>query len=227
MFLFLSGSASASDDRIQLLYFFSATCPHCTKTTPIVSELSKEYSVQGLVYGKADPGKLSFPVKRGTKKDSKRYALRGVPSLVVLMEGKTRQVFSGAPDIKDSRAFLSAFRKGALTVSESIKKGPQKMYSVVGWMEGRGEYFKNASFVLTDRKQAIVVKPWLPLEAVKSRFNKKRPRLMSDVMNKPIVLEGTLTKSNDEFQFEVSREINIDEFKKPQDLPQNAQKAQK
>ena len=205
--MFMSSSGSALDSRIHLIYYFSTTCPHCTKTTPIVSELSKDYGVEGLVYGKADPGKLGFPVKKGTKKDSKRYSLPGVPSLVVLMEGKTRQVFSGEPDIKDSRAFLRAFQKGALTVSESIVKGEQKKYSVVGWMEGRGEYFKNATFVLTDRKQAIVVKPWLPLEVVKSRFNKKRPRLMSDVMNKPIVLEGTLTKINDEFQFVVRREI--------------------
>ena len=197
-------------DALRVLYYFSATCPHCKQTTPIVSELSKEYPVQGFLYGKEDPGSLPFPVKKGTKKDSEQYNLVGVPVLVVLMDGKTRQVLAGEKSIRDARAFLSAFKKGALTVSEAIEKGPQKTYTVLGWIVSRGEYFKNARFSLTDRKRTISVKPWLPLEAIKAPFKKARPRLMSDVIDRPVFLEGRLTKINDDFQFTVRKEIIIE-----------------
>ena len=153
---------------------------------------------------------MTFPVKKGTKKDYKQYGLAGVPALVVLMDGKTRQVLSGENDIKASRTILNAFREGAVTVSEAIEHGPQEVFRVVGWMESKGEYFKNARFVLTDRKKTILVKPWLPLEAVKSPFKKTRPRLMSDVMNKPIVLEGTLIKNKEEFHLQVRKEIILE-----------------
>jgi thiol-disulfide isomerase/thioredoxin len=206
----ISSAFESKQDALRIFYFFSATCPHCKQTTPVVSELSREYAVQGFLYGKEDPGSLPFPVKKGTKTDSKPYNLTGVPVLVVLMEGKARQVLTGEKNIRDARAFLSAFKKGAVTVSEAFENGPQKTYTVTGWIESRGEYFKNARFVLTDRKRAIPVKPWLPLEAIKSPFKKARPRLMSDVMDKPVLLEGMLTKINDDFQFTVRKEIIIE-----------------
>lgn len=207
---FIPETSTASEPRIQLLYYFSTTCPHCKQTTPIVSNLSTDYSVQGLLYGKSDPGKLSFPVKKGTKKDSKRYDLEGVPVLVVLMDGITRQVLTGENEIRDVRAFLNAFQKGALTVSEAIAKGPGTTYRVIGRLASTGEYFKNARFSLIDRKQSILIKPWLPLEAVKSPFKQSRPRLMSDILNKPVMVEGSLTKNNDDLQFLVGREIIIE-----------------
>jgi len=206
----ISFAFEQQQDAPRVLYFFSATCSHCKQTTPIVSELSKDYNVQGFLYGKEDPGSLPFPVKKGTKKDREPYNLLGVPVLVVLMDGKTKQILTGGNAIKDARAFLSAFKKGALTVSEAIQKGPRKTYTVIGWIGSRGEYFKNARFSLTDRKRTISVKPWLPLEAVKAPFKKARPRLMSDVIDKPVFLEGLLTKSNDDFQFTVRKEIIIE-----------------
>jgi thiol-disulfide isomerase/thioredoxin len=206
----LSSSFEGQNEALRALYFFSATCPHCKKTTPVVSELSKEYHIQGFLYGKEDPGSLPFPVKKGTKKDSEQYNLPGVPVLIVLSNGRTRQVLAGEKSIKDARAFLSAFRKGFLTVSEAIERGPEKKYKIAGWIVNRGEYFKQSLFFVTDRKQTIAVRPWLPLEAARSPFPKTRPRLMSDVIDKPVFLEGTLTKNDDNLLFTVGKELSFE-----------------
>jgi hypothetical protein len=149
-------------------------------------------------------------VRKGDKKTSARYGLEGVPALVVLRNGSLIQVIRGENDIRDARDLLRAFRKGAMTVSEAVEQGPQKTSNVAGWIVSRGEYFRNGGFFLTDRKQKIAVKPWLPIEAIKSPFRKTRPRLMSDVINKPVLLEGTLTKINDDLQFTVRKEIILE-----------------
>jgi hypothetical protein len=206
----MSAAFEGQHEALRALYFFSATCRHCKQTTPVVSELSREYHIQGFLYGKEDPGSLPFPIKKGTKKDSEQYNLAGVPVLVVLMDGRTKQVLAGEKSIKDARAFLSAFKKGALTVSEAIEIGPKKNYKIAGWIVSRGEYFKDPLFFVTDRKQTIAVRPWLPLEAARSPFKKTRPRLMSDVIDKPVFLEGSLTKNGDNLQFMVGKELSFE-----------------
>lgn len=207
---FIPEKTHAAEPGPRLVYFFSAECNHCEGTTPVVSELSKNYAVQGYFYGDENPGVLPFPVRKGTDKDDEQYGIKNIPVLVVLMDEKTKQVLTGENDINDARFFLNAFKKGALTVSELIEQAPQKTYTVIGWTISKGEYFKNAGFVLTDRKHTISVKPWLPLEATKSRFKKSRPRLMSDVIKKPIMLEGTLTKYQDDVQLLVRKEIILE-----------------
>jgi thiol-disulfide isomerase/thioredoxin len=207
---FIPEKTFAVESNIQLVYFFSTECTYCERATPVVSTLSRDYQVQGFLYGDEKPGVLPFPVKKGTDKDGDQYGVAGVPVLVVLMDGKTKQVLTGDSDIRDARAFLSAFKKGALTVSEVIEKGPRKTYNVIGWAMSRGENFKNAGMVLTDRKHTISVKPWLPFEAIMSRFKKTRPRLMSDVINKPVLLEGALTKNQEDVEFLVRKEIILE-----------------
>jgi thiol-disulfide isomerase/thioredoxin len=159
----LSPPALAADAGIHLLYFFSATCPHCKQTTPIVSELSNEMPVEGIFAGSEDPGPLPFPIKKGTKADKERYNIQGVPALVVLQNGKTRQVISGEGGIKTCRTLIKGIARGALTVSEAIEKESLKTYKITGWVVSRGNYFKGAKFFLTDQQQTIAIKPWLPL----------------------------------------------------------------
>jgi thiol-disulfide isomerase/thioredoxin len=206
----LSSISAARQDELSVLYFFSANCTHCKRVLPAVRELSREYTVQGLLYGKDDPGPMPFNVRKGDKETSARYGLEGVPALVVLRNGSVKQVIRGEYDIRDARALLWAFRRGALTVSEAIEQGPQKTCTIAGWIESRGEYFRKGGFFLTDRKQTIAVKPWLPIEAIKSPFRKTHPRLMSDVINKPVLLEGGLTKINHDLQFTVRKEIILE-----------------
>jgi thiol-disulfide isomerase/thioredoxin len=206
----LSSVSAAQQDDLSVLYFFSANCIHCKRIEPAIKELSREFIVQGLLYGKGDPGPLPFNVRKGDKETFTRYGFEGVPALVVLRNGSVKQVIRGEYDIKDARALLRAFHKGAMTVSEAVEQGPQKTSNVAGWIVSRGEYFRNGGFFLTDRKQTIAVKPWLPIEAVKSPFRKRRPRLMSDVINKPVLLEGALTKINDDLQFTVRKEIILE-----------------
>ncbi len=210
LILSLAKAVPAEESRIHLLYYFSGTCSPCRQTTPYVSELSREYRVEGVFSGSEVPGPVPLSMRRGTTVDKERYSIPGVSALVVLENSMTRQVISGERDILSSRAIIKGIEQGALTVSEAIEKGPQKTYTVIGWIVSRGEYFKNAQFSLTDRKQTISIKPWLPLEAVKSPFKKTRPRLMSDVINKPVCLEGMLIKINDDLQFTVRKEIILE-----------------
>jgi hypothetical protein len=195
---------------VQLLYLFSAECTQCEKTNVLVSVLSREFPVEGIWIGSKNPGPVGFPVRKSTPADKERYSITDEPSLVVLKNGKTSQTIRGECDILSSRTIIKGIEKGALTVSEAIEKGPQKTYTVVGWIESRGAYFEKARFVLTDRKRAIAVNPWLPLEAVKSPFKRSRPRLMSDVIGKPVFLEGLLTTINDDYRFTVRKELILE-----------------
>ncbi len=206
----LSSVSTALQDDLSALFFFSATCSHCKSVEPAVKELSREFTIQGMLYGKVDAGPLPFEVRKGDKETAARYGLEGVPALVVLKNGNVKQVIRGEYDIRDARAILRAFRKGALTVSEAVEQRPRKTSKIVGWIVSRGEYFRNVQFSLTDRKQTIAVRPWLPLEAAKSPFSKTRPRLMSDVVDKPVFLEGTLVKVGDNLQFMVGKELNFE-----------------
>jgi thiol-disulfide isomerase/thioredoxin len=193
-----------------VLYFFSADCASCKIVEPALEELSREFTIQGVLYGKDNVGPMPFDVRKGDKETSDRYGLEGLPALVVLRKGSVIQVIRGEHDIRDARALLRAFRKRALSVSEAVDKGPRKTCNAAGWIVSKGEYFRNGRFFLTDRKKIIAVRPWLPIEAVKSPFRKPRPRLMSDVIDKPVLLEGALTKINDDLQFTVRKEIILE-----------------
>ncbi len=177
-----------------------------------MKELSATFPVQGLLYGKGDTEPMPFDVKRGDKAASKKYGVTGVPSLVILENGSFRMMIKGEHDIKDAPKILNAFKNGALSVSEVVEKGAERRYIVVGWVVSRGEYFKDARFFLTDRQKTISVKPWLPLEAVKAplRGRRARPRLMSDVIDNVVVLEGTWTGSGPASQFVAEREISFE-----------------
>jgi len=98
-----------------------------------------------------------------------------------------------------------------LTVSEAVEGISQGDVIITGFLLNRGAYFdKNAKFILTDRRKDIHVNPWLPLEAVKSKFKKTRPRLMSDVIGKPVVLKGKLVKTDAGFQLTVKEEVIVE-----------------
>ena len=204
--------ASPQVEGLTVLYFFSSNCPHCARVTPIIKELSATFPVQGLLYGKGDIGSMPFDVKKGDKAASKQYGVTGVPSLVILQDKAFRMKINGERDIKNAPLILKALQKGALSVSEVVEKGAERSYIVAGWVVSRGEYFKNPRFFLTDRQKTISVKPWLPLEAVKAplRGKRTRPRLMSDVIDNVVVLEGALTGSGRAGQFIAEREISIE-----------------
>ncbi len=202
--------SAPKDQHLSLLYFFSPSCPHCAAVVPVIRELSKEYPVQGLVYGKGTPEPMPFDVERGDEETSTRYGIQGVPALIAFQNDTVRQIFRGEYDIRDARTILKGFLAGALTPSEAAAKG-QKSYTITGWIINKGEYFKDAHFYLTDRRQDIAVKPWLPLEAVKSLFRKIRPRLMSDVIDKPVILHGDLIKNDNAYLFVVREEVSAEE----------------
>jgi thiol-disulfide isomerase/thioredoxin len=201
--------ASAQSD-LSILYFFSTTCGHCKSVEPVVKELSKTYHLEGLVYGKGAPVPMPFAVRKGDKETSSTYGISGVPVLVVLKGGMVKQIIRGENDIRTCPRILIALSKGALSVSEMIAKGPKDTYNVTGWVESKGDYFKGVKFYLTDRQKRVEIKPWLPLEAVKSPFNSARPRLMSDIIDKPVSLKGMLVQIDNNLQFTVEKELTLE-----------------
>ena len=166
--------------------------------------------MQGFFYGKGDAEPMPIEVRKADKDALRRYDVHTFPTLVIIKTGAVLQVFMGEQDIKDARLILSAFRKGAWSVSEVIEKKQQGKYGVTGWVVSKGEYFHNPQFYLTDRRQSVLIKPWLPVEAARSPFRKKRPRLMSDVIDKPVFLEGMVQKIGDKLQFTVGKELSFE-----------------
>ena len=197
--------------QIRLLYFFSSSCRHCAEAKPFVIALSREFPLEGLHFGQGPLPAHPFPVREGDKKIAQElYGVRGVPAVAVMVEGKYKQRIEGVADIRDAKVLVKALSEGAKTVSEAVETFQETEIAVTGWISARGEYFKGAQFFITDRKTALRVKAWLPLEAVKSPFQNRRPRLMSDVVNKPVVLRGSIKKTKEGFFFMVKEELLID-----------------
>lgn len=212
--------AFAAQGRVKLLYFFSASCKYCIDARPAVIDLGKEYDIEGLLFKDGNPQSFPFPIKAGDKKIAKEvYGVKGVPTLAILVDGKYRQKISGAPDIQDAKTIIEALAGGAVTVSEAAKKTPGADITITGWITAKGAYFKNAQFFITDRETDLPIKAWLPIEAVKSPFRKTRPRLMSDVVNKPVALRGELTKRDQTYEFIVKEEVKLQD-----DRPEQTQK---
>ena len=198
------------EEALEAYYFFSPACPRCANVAPFIKELSKGIRMRGFVYGKGVAEPMPFEVRKANKATLRRFNVHTFPALAIMKNGAVKQMFIGEQDIKEARAILSAFRKGAWSVSEVIAKKPQNKFSDTGWVVSKGEYFHNPQFYLTDRQQTMLIKPWLPIEAVRSPFRKTRPRLMSDVIDKPVFLEGTVTKNGDNPQFTVGKDLSFE-----------------
>jgi thiol-disulfide isomerase/thioredoxin len=189
---------------LRVLFLFTPKCPHCRATIPFMNNLSKKYIVEGIVFGNGDIPEVKFPLTKGTKDMAERFGLKKVPYLVVLEDGRQRLAVSGRRDIMDIEVILRGISQGALLPSE-IKNIGAKEFVLTGWLIHRGEYFKKDSgFFITDRKTSIEVLPWLPLEAVKSPFKAKRPKTMSDLIGRPLILKGRLDERD---RFIVKEEI--------------------
>jgi thiol-disulfide isomerase/thioredoxin len=116
VFLFTAVAVSAASSRIHLRYFYSADCSPCETTNSLVSELSKEFEVDGIWSGSENPHPLRFPAKKSTLVDNERQSIMAEPTLVTLKEGQTRQIINGARDILNSRTIIRGIEHGALTV---------------------------------------------------------------------------------------------------------------
>jgi len=197
------------NNRVKLLYFFSTSCDHCIEARPAVISLSKEFLIEGLYFNHGIPQSFPFPIKAGDKKAAKEaYGVKGVPTLVVLVDGAYRQKIEGPHDIQDAKTIIEALANGAITATEASKKMNEAEIAITGWIISKGKYFKDAQFFITDRTTELQIKQWLPLETAMSPFRKKRPRLMSDVINKPVLLRGKATKKDGVYTFIVKEEVS-------------------
>jgi hypothetical protein len=91
-----------------------------------------------------------------------------------------------------------------------IEKIQPNTFRVTGWVVSKGGYFHNTRFYLADRRQAVLINPWLPIEAVRSPQRKTLPRLMSDIIGKPVFLEGTATTIDGILEFTVGKERSFE-----------------
>ncbi len=212
--IILSSSAhAAKSHHIKIIYFYSESCIHCEAAKPAVIDLSREYDVEGCRFG-GGKQQLPFPVKAGDKKIAKEYGVNAYPALAILVDGMFRQKIAGTSDVQDAHIIIKALEQGGMTVTEAVKNDRGEEIKITGWISSKGEYFKKAQFAITDRTTELPVNAWLPLEAVKSPFRTKengnRPRLMSDVVRKPVLLEGSIKKTGTSTIFHVREEIRID-----------------
>lgn len=212
VFIFLAILPSFAEEThdIRLLYFFSSKCPHCREVMPLLIQLSNAYPVQGYYPRTENRPDVPFPVEPGRRDLQKKYDVPGVPSLVVLVNGAVKQKIAGSVNIGHAPKLLQGFRLGALTVSEAVKSSQGNPIMMTGILTMQGAVFgrEKAVYYLTDKTTTLQVNPWLPAEAVKSRFAKKRPRLMSDVVDKVVLLRGSVEHSADgKTRFIVSEEV--------------------
>lgn len=186
---------AAPDKNIKILYFFSPSCQHCIDAKPFIMNLSKEYNIEGLQLGEGNPPSFPFPVNKGDKAIAQEtYDVRGVPTLVILFDDVYRQKISGMPDIRDAQVIVQGLKSGAMTVTEAMQTVKDREITITGWIIARGLNFQKAQFFITDRKTELSIKAWLPREVVKSPFQERSPRLMSDVIKKPVILKGSIKK---------------------------------
>jgi hypothetical protein len=200
--------SAGPNSAIRLIYFFSSSCRHCVDAKPSVIALSREFPLEGLHFGQGPLSAFPFPVKEGDRKIAREvYGVSGVPAIAVMVDGKYKQMIAGADDIRDAKVIVKALSGGAKTVSEAAETVQETELEITGWIIARGEYFKGAQYFITDRKTELRIKAWLPLEAVKRPFPGKRPRLMPDVVNKPVVLRGSIKRTTDGPLFLVKEEL--------------------
>ena len=186
-------------------------CPDCLEAEPAVIALGKKYSVEGRNLGTKAAQGPPFPVKRYSKEHARKiYGIKEIPSIAILIDGQCRQTIEGTSDIKDAKSIIQALSSGAITVTEAAKKGTDAELTVTGWVIAQGEYFKNVRFILTDRTTELQVKAWLPLEAMRSPLKRTMPRLMSNVIRKPVALRGSIIQTDTGGLFIVREELPLD-----------------
>lgn len=217
VFLLLFGKAlpaAAEKDALKILYFLSPTCNHCAEVAPFVKkELSVEFEMEGRAAKPEAVKGYPFPVKAASPELKKQYGVKGVPTMIVLKNGQFKTRISGAKDIPISRPLLRALKNGAWTVSEVYEKNPDREILLTGWVRSVGRSLgSDFKLFITDRSKNLIVNPWLPREAVKSKFaQKQQPRVQSEVVGKAVALKGTATRHADgTMRFQVKEEVRFD-----------------
>ncbi len=82
------GDEIEGNSGLAIMDFWAAWCGPCRMVAPIVAELAKEYSEQGLRVGKLD-------VDQNTQTASK-FGIRSIPSILFFKDGKHVDTVVGA-----------------------------------------------------------------------------------------------------------------------------------
>lgn len=217
--------AAPKKSSLRLLYFFNISCNHCRDIKPFIFGLSKEYTIEGWISSAQDVKDYPFPVKVGSRELAPKYHVYGVPSIVVLKNGQFSQLVAGAERIQSIKPLLRAFDAGAINVTDAADKKAGEEVFVAGFVKIEGKDLKSPKVFIIDHSKKLAVAPWLPGEAVKSRFKKTSPRLLSQVSGKAVALKGKLLKAPDGgLRLQVKEEIRYDQDDSNDALPENGRR---
>lgn len=194
--------ASEKDRNIELIYFFSSSCPHCLQAAPVVKELSRKYHTRGYYPRKEQQPDYPFPVEKGNPQMLQDYGIQGFPSLVVLINGMARQKIVGAVDIPAAPELLKAFANGALSVSEALESPAGFPLTVAAFVRAAQSPEGKRVYALSDGEKVLVVAPWR---------REQGARTMAGLNNKAVAVRGRImTNGSGKSAFVVEREVNGD-----------------
>lgn len=203
-----------------ILFFFSFSCGHCERAMPVVKELYKKsdgkYNILGVVYGtpkedlryKKIETETEFPVAIGTEAIRKDYKVSGTPYFWVIgPDGTLKERFIG----ERGAEILKEGMKGELGVGlfelSSDSKGYEGKSIETGGLltQTSPSYFPKPVFMLTNGVDRVRVSSWLPLEVAPSPkgFKKQRKKVMSDFLDKYVIISGKVVLDDGKPMIEV------------------------
>lgn len=206
-----------------ILFFFSFTCGHCERAMPIVkglySKADGKYNILGIVYGtpkndlknKSIEAGIEFPLAVGTKTVSKDYKVSGTPYFWVIdPDGILKDRFVGEEGADILRLAVDAGdfdkRAGIHELISNPKDYEGKNIATGGLLiQTSPSYFPRPVFMITNGADKIRVSSWLPLEVAPAPkgFKKQRKKVMSNFLDKYVIISGKVTSEDGQLFIEV------------------------
>lgn len=190
-----------------ILFFFSFSCGHCERVMPVIKELYKNsngrYNILGVVYGtpkedlkykRVETG-TDFPVVIGTESVRRDYKVSGTPYLWVIgPDGVLKERFIGEKGAEMLKERVKKESKAGIFELSSDPKGYEGKDIETGGLltQTSPSYFPKPVFMITNGADKVRVSPWLPLEVAPSPkgFKKQRKKVMSDFLDKYVIISG-------------------------------------
>lgn len=195
-----------------ILFFFSFSCGHCESAMPVLKELYKnsngKYNILGIVYGtpkedmkyKIIETGTEFPVAKGTKKIREDYKVSGTPYIWVIgPDGDLKERFVGERGAEMLKEGVEELRVGIFELSSDPKTYEGKDIEIGGVLiQTSPSYFPKPVFMITNGTDKVRVSAWHPLEVAPSPkgFKKQRKKVMSDFLDKYVIISGKVVSAD-------------------------------
>jgi len=195
-----------------LVYVMSFDCRSCLLNLPTIEGLRLGYpqrlAVLGVVYGakagglaeKSRQQNLKFPLVHGNQEYLQASGIDKTPSVIWYdAEGRLKDRFIGSLRLAQLGICLSA-KEGIglaeLAAAPERWKGQQVKVSGILQQEIAPEgtaHLRSGRLLLSNGRESIAVKAWLPFESVKALPEKeKQPDTMQRYIGRPIIVSGKI-----------------------------------